>query len=114
MVLRHRVGDGLQQHRLTGARWSYDQTALSLAKRSDEIDNARGEVLRRSLRLQLRFRIQRREIVEENFLARLIGRFKVNGFNLDQSKISFTFFGRANLPAHGVAGAQVKLANLRR
>ncbi len=112
MVLRHGVGDGLQQHRFTGTWRRDDQTTLTLAERRHQVDDTRGEVLRGRLHLQLLFRIQRSEIVEEYFFARLIRRFEVDSFDFDQCKISFTFFGWTNLAANGVAGAQVKLANL--
>jgi hypothetical protein len=60
--------------------------------------------------LQHLVRIERRQVVEENFLTSLIGRFKVDRFNFDQREIAFTFLRWTNLAADCVAGAQVKLS----
>src|SRR5688572_16536178 len=113
MVLSDGVGDRLKQHRLTGAWRRDDQAALPLAQRCYQIDDTRGEILRKGFHLQLLFRIERREIVEKDFLSRLIRRFEVDRFNFDQCEIAFAFLRRTNLAADGVAGAKVKLPNLR-
>src|SRR5580698_5431275 len=114
MVRRDRVGDVLQQHGFAGARWRYDQTALSLAEGREQIHDAGADVLAGGFELEAFLRIKRRQVVEENLVARFIWRFEVDGFNLDQGEILFAFVRRANLAADGVAGLEVKLTNLRR
>jgi hypothetical protein len=59
-------------------------------------------------------RIQRRQVVEEDFVAGFVGRFEVDGFDFDQREIFFAFVRRADLSTDGVAGFQIELANLRR
>src|SRR6185503_675806 len=81
----------------------------TLAERRYEIDDARRQVVGSNLHPQLLFRIQRRQVVEENFLTRLIRRLE-----FDQREVALAFFRRTNLSAYRVAGAQVKLSNLRR
>src|SRR5688500_1329839 len=113
MVLCNGVGDGLQQHRFTGAWRRDDQTALTFSEWRYEIDNARREIIRRDLHAQLLFRIERRQVIEEDFFSRLVGRLEVDRLNLDQGEITFAFFRRTNLTADGVASAQIEFTNLR-
>ena len=47
VVLRDAVGDLLEQRRLAGLRRGDDQTALALADRGDDVDEAPGDVARR-------------------------------------------------------------------
>jgi hypothetical protein len=49
VVGRDRVGDGLQQHGLAGARRRHDQGALALAQRRHEVQHARSRALGRRL-----------------------------------------------------------------
>ena len=114
MILCYGISDRLQQHRFTGTRRSDDQSTLSFAERRHQIDDAGGKIIRLGLHLQLLFGIEWRQVVEENFLSRLVGRFKVDGFDFDQGEITFAFLRWTNLTADRVAGAQVKLTNLRR
>ena len=50
MIGGDRVGDVLQQHRLTGARRRNDQTALALADRREQVHHAAGVVFARRFR----------------------------------------------------------------
>src|SRR5439155_18862210 len=58
--------------------------------------------------------IERREVTEENFVARDFRALKIDGFVFDQREIALAVFWRAHLSGDGVAGAKVELANLRR
>src|SRR5512132_1739740 len=113
MVLGNRVCDGLQQHRLTRSRWRDDQSALTFSQWGYQVDDSGRKIFLSDLHLQHLVWIQRREIVEEHVLAGLIGRLEVDRLNLDQGEIAFAFFRRTNLPADGIAGAQIKLSYLR-
>ena len=75
-------------------------------------DPAAGSLAHR-LHLDPLLRIKRRQVVEENLVARLFRRLKIDGLDLDQRKVLFAFMRRPHIAADGVAGFQVELANLR-
>jgi hypothetical protein len=69
MIEHHPFGDGLQKHRLAGARWSHDQSALTESDRRDEIDHSTRHLWTRlggtpGLQLELALGIRRRECGE--------------------------------------------------
>ena len=109
-----RLRDVLQQHGLAGARRRDDQAALALADRRHQVHDARGQVLGRGLELQPLLRIERREVFEEQLVARLLGLLEVDRLDLDQREVALAFLRRPNLARDRVAGLQVELANLRR
>ena len=108
-----RVGDGLQQHGLAGARRSDDQAALALADGRQQVHDAAGDVLAHGLHLDALLRIERRQVVEEDLVAGLFGRLEVDGFDLDQGEVLLAFVRRAHVAGDGVAGLEVELADLR-
>ena len=117
VIVRDRVRDVLQQHRLPGARRRHNQRALALADRRDDIDDAGGEVLLGRIlefHLQPLVRIERRQIVEIDFVAGFLGIFEIKRIDLEQSKVTFAFLRAADMPVDGVAGAQAETADLRR
>ena len=59
-------------------------------------------------------RIERRQVVEENFVARDFRVLEVDRFDFDQREVALAVFRRADLAGDGVAGAQIELADLRR
>ena len=114
MVLRDRLRDALQQHRLAGPRRRDDQAALPLADRRHQVEHAAGQCVRRGLEDEAFLRIQRREVLEEQLVARQVGRLEVDRLDLDQREVALPFLRRPNLARHGVAGLEVELADLRR
>ena len=70
-------------------------------------------MLAHGLHLDALLRIERRQVVEENLVARLFGRLEVDGLDLDQREVLLAFVRRAHVAADGVAGLQVELADLR-
>ena len=106
------VGDALQQHRLTGARRRHDQAALAFADGRQQIHHAAGVIVADGFQLQPLVGIQRRQVVEEDLVARFLGRFEVDGIDFDQREVALAFLGRADLAADGVAGAQIETADL--
>ena len=58
--------------------------------------------------------IERRQVVEEDLVARFLGRLEVDGVDFDQREVALAFFRRADLAGDGVAGAQIEAADLRR
>ena len=68
----------------------------------------------RGLEDEALLRVERREVLEEQLVARLIGRFEVDRLDLDQREVALAFLRRPDLAGHGVAGLQIELADLRR
>src|SRR3954447_21688275 len=97
MTYRNGVGDVLEEHRLTGTRRRHDQTALTLADRSEQVHHATGVVFTRGFKLQPVGRIQRRQVVEEDLVPRLLRRLKVDSVHLDEREVPFAFFRWPNL-----------------
>src|SRR5262249_31413438 len=109
---RDRVGDRLEDHGLTGPRRRDDESALSLADRSDQVENARGHV--GGLKADAILRIERREVVEEDLLARDIRVLEIDRLDLDEREITLPLLGRADLARNGVARAQIEFPDLGR
>src|SRR3989338_939735 len=53
------------------------------------------------------------EIVKKHLFLKAFGILKIHRLNLKQGEVFLAFLGRANLAAYRVAGAHIKLANLR-
>ena len=116
MIVRDRVRDVLQQHGLAGARRRHDQRALAFADRRDDVDDARREILLGRIlvfHLQPLVRIERRQIVEIDLVARLFGVLEIERVDLEQREIALALFGAADVAVDGVAGAQAEAADLR-
>ena len=59
-------------------------------------------------------RVERRQVVEEDLVARFFGRLEVDRVDLDEREVALALFGRTDLPGDGVAGTQVEAPDLRR
>src|ERR1039458_6048254 len=114
VIRSNRIRHVLQQHGLAGARRRDDQPALSLAERGKQVHDARADILAHGFELQPLLRLERRQVVEQNLVARLVGRLEIDRLDLNQREIFFTLMRRAHLAADGVSGFQVELADLRR
>src|SRR5205823_12440496 len=57
-------------------------------------------------------RIERREVVEEDLLARLVGRLEVDRLDLQEREIPLRVLRRSNLSGDGIAGAEVESPDL--
>ncbi len=90
-----------------------DQAALALADGRQQIHHAAGEVVAHGFQLEPLVGIERRQVVEEDLVARFLGRLEVDGVDFDQREVALAFLGRADLAGDGVAGAQVEAADLR-
>ena len=73
MVLRDRLGDALQQHRLSCPRRCDDEAALPLADGRHQVEHASGQRLRRRFEDEALLRIERGQVFEEEFVAREVG-----------------------------------------
>ncbi len=108
------VGDRLQQHGLACTGRSDDQVRAGLCPRwSEQIHDPAADGLAHCLHLDAFLRIERRQVVKEDLVARLFRRFEVDGFDLDQRKVLHSFVRRAHVAADGVARLEVELADLR-
>ena len=116
MIVRDRVGDVLQQHRLAGARRRHDQRALALADRRHDVDDAGREILLGRIlefHLQPLVGIERRQVVEIDLVARLLGVLEIERVDLEQGEIALALLRAADMAVDGVAGAQAEAADLR-
>ena len=93
------VGDVLQQHRLAGARRRDDQAALPLADRHHQVEDARRQVVAVGLERDALLRVERRQVLEEDLLARPLGRLEVDRLDLDQREVALAFLRRPDLAA---------------
>ncbi len=114
MIRADGIRDVLQHHRLAGARRRDDQSALPFADRAQQVQHAPGEIFFRGLHLQTARGIERRQVVEEDFVARDFGILEVDGFDFDEREVALAVLRRTHLPGDGVARAQIELSNLRR
>src|SRR5438876_5904260 len=114
MVGGDAVRDVLQHHRLAGARRGDDEPALPLADRREQIDGARGVLLWVELEAQVLVGVERRQVVEEDLVARLLRLVEGDGLDLEQREVALAFLGGADLSGDHVAGAQVEAADLAR
>ena len=113
MVDRDRVGDVLEQRRLTGFGRRDDQRALALADRREEIDDARRELRRANFEFEALLRIDRRALFERAAALDRLGVEIVDFVDADQPVVLFALFRPADLALDHVAAAQLEAANLR-
>ncbi len=97
---------------MPGARRRHDEAALALADGRDEVEDARGEV--RRLEADALLRVERRQVVEEDLLARDVRVLEVDGLDLDEGEVPLAFLRRADLARDRVARAQAELPDLGR
>ena len=114
MIGGDRVGERLQHHGFSGARRRDDQSALPLADRAQQVQHAPGKIFARRFHLQAPRRVQRRQVVKEDLVARDFGILEIDRFDFNQGEVALAVLGRADLAGDGVAGAQIEFADLRR
>ena len=64
------IGDGLQHHRFAGARRRDDQAALAFADGAEHVEHAPGEIFLGRFQANALLRVERRQVVEEDLVAR--------------------------------------------
>src|SRR5262249_39495688 len=112
VILGHAVGNGLEQHRLTSTGRGNDQAALPFAYRRQQVHDARRAVATFCFQVDTFIGVQRREVVEEDFIFGELRVLIINRFNLEQGKVPFALFRRPYLARHGITGVQIKAPNL--
>ena len=109
MIGGDRAGDVLQDDGLAGARLRHDQRALALAERRHKIDHARRHVLPRrilDLHLEALVGIERRQVVEVDLVARLVGVLEIDAVDLEEGEVALAFLRASDLAFDGIAGPQ--------
>src|SRR5437667_2163791 len=114
MIRRDRMGDGLEHHRLAGPGRGHDHAALALADRTQEIHDPGRQVLGVVLEPEPLHRIERRQVVEEDLLARLLRRLEIDRLDLEQCEVPFRVLRRPHLAGYGIARAEVESSDLGR
>ena len=112
MVGQDAVGDLLEQDRLAGARRGDDQAALALADRRDQVDDAHVDLVAAGLQHDPAQRVQRRQVVEADLLAELVGVLVVDRLDAEQGEVALVLLGRADLAGDDRAGLQAEAADL--
>src|SRR5882762_9385100 len=77
-----------------------DIGALALADRRDDVEHALGYVLLVldvALELERLFRMQRRQVLEQDLVLRRLGELAVDLVDLDQREVALAVLGRADL-----------------
>ena len=88
-------------------RWPLPIGTIRSITRADRLS-------RRRLERDALLRVERRQVLEEDLLARPVRRLEVDRLDLDQREVPLAVLRRADLAGHRVAGVQVELADLRR
>ena len=70
---------------------------LALADRAQQVQNAAREIFLRGFHLQAALRVKRRQVIEEDLVARDFGVFKIDRFDLDEREVTLTVFRRTHL-----------------
>ena len=84
-----------------------------LPDRSEQVGHPPRKVLAIGLHPQMLVRIERRQVVEEDLVAR-VRQLEVDRLDLDQREIALALFRRTDLARDGVPCAEVEFADLRR
>ena len=114
MVLGDRVGDLLEDDRLSRFGRRDDEPALSFPHRRQQIDDARSEVPVLRLEVELGDRVKRGQVFEEGLLFRHLRALEVDRLHPQQREVALAVLGRPHLPLDGVAGAQIEALDLGR
>jgi hypothetical protein len=93
VVRRDAVRDVLEQHRLAGSRRCDDEAARPLADRRHQVHDARRQVVGRRLEVDPLLGVERRQVLEEDLLARLLRRLEVDRLDLDEREVASPSFG---------------------
>ena len=115
MIRGDRLRDVLEKDSLTGAGRRNNQGALTLADRGDDVDDASRIILPRRIfdfEFQPLVRIERRQIVEMDLVADLLGILEIDRIDLEEREIPLAFLRPPDRPVDGVARAKAEAADL--
>ncbi len=108
------IGYLLEQHRLTCLRLCHNQSALTLANRSKQIDDTHRQrvALVAFAEFELLIREERCQVLKRNTLTCLRRRDTVDAYHLFHGEVLVRITRRTNGTLHRVAGLQTVLLNL--
>ena len=112
MVGRNRVRNRLHEHGLACTRRRDNQATLTLAHRCQQVEHAARDAFTHRFHLDAFIGVQRRQVVEQNLVARFFRRFKVDRLNLDKREVLFALVRAADIAADRVAGFEIEFADL--
>ncbi len=113
-VLGNRVGDLLEQDRLTGLGRRRDESSLSLTGGRDKVDDPVRDVPVVALQPDALFGIARPQVVEADSVLRFLRVLAVDLLDLQQGQVALALLRRPDLAEHRVARPQVEPLDLRR
>jgi len=113
VILRDGVGELLQQDRLPATRRGDDEPPLPLAKRGDDVGEARAWVAVGRLEVDALVWKARLEVVERDALFGALGFVAVDALDFEEGKVFLPLFRRPDLPGDGVTRAQIEPFDLR-
>ncbi len=117
MIGGDRLGDVLQEHRLSGAGRRDNERALPLADRRDDVDDARREILSGRIldfELQTLVGIEWRQVIEMDLVPSLFRVLEVDRVAFEQREIPFPLLRAADDALDRVSGSEPKPPDLRR
>ena len=106
------IGDQLQDDGLTGPGRSHDQAALSLTDRGHQIDDSGLDDIGIGLHQEAIIGIERGEVIEHDLRVDIFRILVIDGIDLEQGKVPFTFLGGAYLSLDDGTGDQSKTSDL--
>ena len=114
MVGGNGIGHVLHEHGLTSLGLGDDQRALTLANRSEEIDDTRAQIGGGAVATEHVFLIgeERREMLERHAVAHLGGHTPVDLVDARQREVFLAIVGRAHMTLHHVARLETKVLDL--
>src|ERR671910_536812 len=109
-------GDGLgyllEDRGLTSLGGRDDHTALALADGRDQVDDARGYIVRLPLQAQSLHRVEWGQVVEVGAPAAFLGLLAVHRLDADHRRVLLALAGRTDLARDVVAAPQVEALDL--
>ena len=111
MIGSNRLCDVIHQHRFSRLWRRHDQATLPLAKRSYQIDHARGNILSASissLHGHALVGMQRCQVLESNLVTRVFRGIKIDLIHLKHGEITLAILRRSDLARNGITGAHVE------
>ena len=118
MIISDRIGNILQQHRLTRLGLRYDQTTLPLTNRREQIHYPHRNLIIyfRCLAFgqhKLLIREERSQVIEGHTIAYLLRQTTIDCIHLHQGEVFLTLFRRTNRTLHHITCLQAKQTHLR-
>ena len=108
MIVGNRIGDGFEQHGLTGFRLRHDQAALAFSDRGEHVHDAAGDVFPVSVSQEVEFLVREEggEKIEGNAVADEFRGASVDVFDAHEGEVFVSFAWRTDFAGNGIARFQ--------